>query len=562
MSRDGGEDGWTSEYDSTWEEDGEEEVGRKQEKARERRTPGRYKCNYSQRWRNKAARDMQRYRHGYRGEHSSDQSCTGENSDTMYNLEFYQNKRCFEPNGLYIEELLKDWKDDNNTLERNHSYIQWLFPLREYGMNSYAKPLSQSEIKIMKEDNEVKTRFLKAYKLMLQFYGITLCNEQTGELRRAGKYEERFKNLNCHSHNNLRITRILKCLGEMGYERFQAPLVKFFLEETLCNNQLPNVKRSVLEYFMFAVKDKQQRRKLVHFAWEKYKQNNQQDRFIWGPVDKLRHYRIPDENDVNVCSDGIHGDLEKNQDSKTYKNQNMGQKLIKVHESGRSRGDEVTVNHYDSKIKTNLSELIPMKDTGGLPDSDSNQNKEASPDQSHQLIKDPNSFMGLVEDHIEKNQLKKEENIDCEDAKEDASKENITEKVQEEEVKKSEHDQVGGVEVNGLSNCLQNTDNKLNQGEHNRKRKMPDCNPMNSPLDSFAAADTAQSSHNICPCQAEGAQVVGVEEDVKKLKLDERQANDYANGFEKNIDHDDINPREMGNIPAMSGVNCNLREHS
>ncbi|CAJ0932473.1 unnamed protein product [Ranitomeya imitator] len=189
MSRDGGEDGWTSEYDSTWEEDGEEEVGRKQERARERRSSGRYKTNYSQRWRNKAARDMQRYRHGYRGEHSSDQSCTRENSDTMYNLEFYQNKRCFEPNGLYIEELLKDWKDDNITLERNHSYIQWLFPLREYGMNSYAKPLTQSEIKIMKEDNEVKTRFLKAYKLMLQFYGITLVNEQTGELRRGENCE-------------------------------------------------------------------------------------------------------------------------------------------------------------------------------------------------------------------------------------------------------------------------------------------------------------------------------------------------------------------------------------
>ncbi|XP_073437027.1 opioid growth factor receptor isoform X2 [Dendrobates tinctorius] len=558
MSRDGGEDGWTSEYDSTWEEDGEE-VGRKQERARERRTHGGCRHNYSQRWRNKAARDMQRYRHGYRG----DQSCTRENSETMYNLEFYQNKRCFEPNGLYIEELLKDWKDDYNTLERNHSYIQWLFPLREYGMNSCAKPLTQSEIKLMKEDNEVKTRFLKAYKLMLQFYGITLFNEQTGELRRAGNCEERFKNLNCHSHNNLRITRILKCLGEMGYERFQAPLVMFFLEATLCNNQLPNVKRSVLEYFMFAVKDKQQRRKLVHFAWEKYKQNNQQDRFIWGPVDKLRHYRIPDENYVNVSSGGFHSDTEKNLHSKTYKNQNMGQKLIKVHESGRSRSNEALVNQCDSKIKRDITELIPMKDKGGLPDNDSNHNKKASPDQSHPLIKDPNSFTGLVEDQIEKNDVKKEENIDCEDAKVDPSKENIIEKVQEEEVKGSEHDQVGGVEVNGLSNCVQNTENKFNQGEHNRKRKMPDCNPMNSQTDSFAAADTTLSSHNICPCQAEGAQVIGVEEDVKKLKLDERLANDYANGFdEENIDHDVFNPRELGNIPAMSGINCNIREHS
>ncbi|KAM4032415.1 uncharacterized protein ACNLHF_019660 isoform 2-T2 [Anomaloglossus baeobatrachus] len=552
MSRDGGEDGWTSEYDSTWEDDEDEEVGRKQERAR---------YNYSQRWRNKAARDMQRYRHGYRGEHSSDQSCMRDNCESMYNLEFYQNKRCFEPNGLHIDDLLNDWKDNYNTLERNHSYIQWLFPLREYGMNSYAKPLTQDEIKIMKEDNDVKTRFLKAYKLMLQFYGITLFNEQTGELRRAANYEDRFKNLNYHSHNNLRITRILKCLGEMGYEHYQAPLVQFFLEVTLCKNQLPSVKRSVLDYFMFAVKDKQQRRRLVHFAWEKYKQNNQQDRFIWGPMEKLRNFRIPEGNDVTVGSEVFHGDVEKNLVSKTCNNQDAAQTFTKVHESGKAKCNEVTVNQFDSKIERDISEGIPMKDRGGLPNNIPNQIEEASPDQSHPLIKDPNSIMGLEEDKIEKN----EENVDCEDAIEDPSKENPTKKVQQEEViKKSEHDQGGGVEVNGLSNCNQIVENKLNQGEHNRKRKMPYCNSMNSPIDVFASEEAAQSSHNISPCQddVEPVQVVGVVEEVKKLKLEERLTNEYSNGFEDDINPDDCNPNAIGDIPPLPGINSNLREHS
>ncbi|XP_040293748.1 opioid growth factor receptor-like isoform X1 [Bufo bufo] len=184
-------------------------------------------------------------------------------SNLTPNLDFYRNKKPFKPNGVYIEVLLSDWKRDYDRLERNHSYIQWLFPLQKPGTNSSAKPLTMNEIQIMKSDQEVRSRFLAAYKLMLGFYGIKLLDLETGKVTKAENWKERFHNLNNYSHNNLRITRILKCLGEMGYEHFQAPLVRFFLEETMCNNNLPNVKRSVLDYFMFTVKDKQERAKLM-----------------------------------------------------------------------------------------------------------------------------------------------------------------------------------------------------------------------------------------------------------------------------------------------------------
>lgn len=39
-------------------------------------------------------------------------------------------------------------------------------------------------------------RFIRAYKLMLGFYGINLVNEETGELVRAENWHERFENLN------------------------------------------------------------------------------------------------------------------------------------------------------------------------------------------------------------------------------------------------------------------------------------------------------------------------------------------------------------------------------
>ncbi|NWW73525.1 OGFR factor, partial [Climacteris rufus] len=163
-----------------------------------------------------------------------------------------------------------------------------LFPLREQGMNSRAKPLTQQEIQAFRNSKEVMERFIRAYELMLGFYGINLVNKETGELKRAENWCERFDNLNRFSHNNLRITRILKCLGEMGYEDYQVQLVKFFLRETLVEETLPNVKRSALDYFMFTVRSKDKRRELVHYAWKHFKP---QSSFVWGPHDKLQKYR-------------------------------------------------------------------------------------------------------------------------------------------------------------------------------------------------------------------------------------------------------------------------------
>lgn len=150
---------------------------------------------------------------------------------------------------------------------------------------------------------------------MLDFYGIELCDEQTGKVKRASNWEERFDNLNSwawnfkptiyslyysldvtedtnpfflftflifgsRTHNNLRLTRILKCLGTLGYPNYQAPLVRFFLEMTLERGLLPNVKTSVLNYFVFAVRDKRQRRRLIKFAYSKY---HNKEEFVWCP---------------------------------------------------------------------------------------------------------------------------------------------------------------------------------------------------------------------------------------------------------------------------------------
>uniref|UniRef100_A0ACB8F7F4 Uncharacterized protein n=1 Tax=Sphaerodactylus townsendi TaxID=933632 RepID=A0ACB8F7F4_9SAUR len=228
-----------------------------------------------------AAKDMQRYRHNYPDLEETD---TETQEEEMWNLSFYKNEISFVPRGLLIEDLLETWQHDYATLEENHSYIQWLFPLREQGMNWRAKLLTCNEIKAFRKSEEVMDRFVRAYKLMLGFYGIELIDEKEGELRRADNYLERFWNLNQYTHNNLRITRILKCLGEMGKEHYQVHLVKFFLTETLVHQTLPRVMRSALDYFMFTVRDKQKRRELVHFAWQHFEPKHE---FVWGRRKKL-----------------------------------------------------------------------------------------------------------------------------------------------------------------------------------------------------------------------------------------------------------------------------------
>ncbi|XP_054834956.1 opioid growth factor receptor-like protein 1 isoform X2 [Eublepharis macularius] len=225
-----------------------------------------------------AARDLYKYRHQY----PNFKDLRYQND--LCNLRFYKNKIPFKPDGVYIEEVLNKWKGDYEKLEHNHTYIQWLFPLREQGLNFYAKELTTYEIEEFKKTKEAIRRFLLAYKMMLEFFGIKLI-DKTGNVTRASNWQERFQHLNESQHNYLRITRILKSLGELGYESFKPPLVKFILHEALVEDTIPNIKQSALEYFVYTIRDRRERRKLLRFAQQHYTPS---DHFIWGPPRKQK----------------------------------------------------------------------------------------------------------------------------------------------------------------------------------------------------------------------------------------------------------------------------------
>ena len=50
--------------------------------------------------------------------------------------------------GNFIDIIHKDWWGNYQLLEYNHSYIQWLFPIREQGLNMYAEVLQPHEAEV------------------------------------------------------------------------------------------------------------------------------------------------------------------------------------------------------------------------------------------------------------------------------------------------------------------------------------------------------------------------------------------------------------------------------
>nr|XP_057914940.1 opioid growth factor receptor-like protein 1 [Doryrhamphus excisus] len=243
-----------------------------------------------------AARDLYKYRHCYPNNKKSRQP------NEFLNLRFYLNKIPLVPDGIYIEEILTRWRGDYDKLEHNHTYIQWLFPLREQGLNFYAHELTQEEIKEFQSTREAKRRFLAAYSLMLDFYGIKLL-DKSGNVSRSSNWQDRFHHLNESQHNYLRITRILKSLGELGYEAFKAPLVGFFLEESLHHNTLPNMQHSILEYFVYTIRLPATRRRLLRYARRHYRPAHA---FLWGPPPKRSRFKGGDDGaSVGAGSSGI-----------------------------------------------------------------------------------------------------------------------------------------------------------------------------------------------------------------------------------------------------------------
>lgn len=117
---------------------------------------------------------------------------------------------------------LHTWKGQYWTLERNHAYIQWLFPnYFESQFNSDAHALSPEESREFRNNPDIARKYVESYKLFLDFLGLELKNPATGEIERAPGGERRLHEaLVQNTHNQLRIRRVLASLSVTGWLGF------------------------------------------------------------------------------------------------------------------------------------------------------------------------------------------------------------------------------------------------------------------------------------------------------------------------------------------------------
>jgi hypothetical protein len=119
------------------------------------------------------------------------------------------------------------WGWDYAALEEVHDYIQELFPLPDASrFNPRAPLLDEATAARFREDPVLRTNLLHSLRLMLDFYGFRL-DEENREVVRAENFRERAENWLVYSdHNHLRITRILKCLHVCGLGEYAAAFWK------------------------------------------------------------------------------------------------------------------------------------------------------------------------------------------------------------------------------------------------------------------------------------------------------------------------------------------------
>lgn len=116
---------------------------------------------------------------------------------------FYKGHTIVHPSGLSIYSIL-EW--GHGELEHTHDYIQWCFPTSQASeFNPDAPVLTPDVIKSFKTNLEIRGRLYEMFTKMMEWYG--LCG-----------YSLHTHWLTPDNHNYLRLTRIVTCMRELGFD--------------------------------------------------------------------------------------------------------------------------------------------------------------------------------------------------------------------------------------------------------------------------------------------------------------------------------------------------------
>jgi len=302
--------------------------------------------------------DVERYRQGYPGQE--------DDLNAKQNIKFYGNQISSRPDGDFIDAVHKDWWGQYELLERHHGYVQWLFPIREHGLNGYAQVLQLHEAQQIASNPQMKQRAIKSYELMLDFYGMKLVDQQ-GHIARSDNFRDRYLNLNHSFHNYLRITRILKFLGEIGLESMKVHFIEFILNEVK-QGELGNTYDSCSKYWVEVLKSDEERARMKQLAAS-----------IKPPERKYRRWSDSDEEDKKeqkYAMVGAGGALVGSTLANSNNNNNNTNNSTNTNNNNTTNNNSANNNHNSTNNNDNStnSQNTP-KNNEGMESNNKNDNK-------------------------------------------------------------------------------------------------------------------------------------------------------------------------------------------
>lgn len=107
---------------------------------------------------------------------------------------------------------------NDDWLEKQHDYIQWLFPTKAQSrFNKKAPVIDDATAPLLYQNPHCKANVKRAFSRMLAFYGLQKSPDNTNAITRSVHFKERSAVwLTSHNHNFSRISRILQCLTAFG----------------------------------------------------------------------------------------------------------------------------------------------------------------------------------------------------------------------------------------------------------------------------------------------------------------------------------------------------------
>jgi len=137
----------------------------------------------------------------------------------MQIIEFYRGERG-NTNGDMLDEIMT-WTDGQ--LEMDHDWVQFVFGSNEPSMlNGDAPTMTVKEALLFRESPVLKEKVKKAFVRFLTFLGFELLRDDNEILIKAKEVPWWLRV--GFNHNNLRVTRLLKCLRLTGLKHYAVAL--------------------------------------------------------------------------------------------------------------------------------------------------------------------------------------------------------------------------------------------------------------------------------------------------------------------------------------------------